>query len=63
LKPDLLSRYPLTTLNRITATLARAIAEQLDNSSRTGRAKFSQQDLDNDLIAVVRLFSKTTWQS
>jgi hypothetical protein len=58
LEPDLLSQHPLTTLNRITVTLALAVAEHLDDSGRSGRARFSQQDIDNGLIAVPRLFLK-----
>jgi hypothetical protein len=58
LNPDLLSRYPLATLNQITVTLALAVADHLDEADRAGRAKFSQQDLDNGLISVVRLFLK-----
>jgi hypothetical protein len=58
LNPDLLSRYPLATLKRITVTLALAVADHLDEADRAGRAKFSQQDLDNGLISVVRLFLK-----
>jgi plasmid maintenance system antidote protein VapI len=56
LEPELLSQHPLATLNRITVTLALAVMEHLDNSGRSGRATFSQQDLDNGLIAVPRLF-------
>ena len=58
LEPDLLSQHPLTTLNRITVTLALAVAEHLDDSGRSGRAEFSQQDIDNGLMAAVRLFFK-----
>jgi hypothetical protein len=58
LEPDLLSQHPLTTLNRITVTLASAVVEHLDKSDRSGRTKFSRQDVDNGLIAVLRLFIK-----
>jgi hypothetical protein len=58
LEPQLLSQHPLATLNRITVALTRAVDEHLDNSRRTGRATFSQQDIDNGLIAVLRLFLK-----
>jgi hypothetical protein len=58
LEPDLLSQRPLAMLNRITVTLALAVAEHLDNSDRSGRAKLSQHDIDNGLIAIPRLFLK-----
>jgi hypothetical protein len=58
LEPELLSQHPLATLNRITVTLALAVAEHLNDSDRSGRAKFSQHDIDNDLTAVQRLFLK-----
>jgi hypothetical protein len=58
LEPELLSQHPLTALNRITVTLALAVKEHLDDSRRTGRATFSQQDIDNGLIAIPRLFLK-----
>ena len=58
LEPELLSQHPLATLNRITVTLALAVAEHLDESDRSGRAKLSQYDIDNGLIAVPRLFLK-----
>ena len=58
LEPKLLSQHPLTALNRITVTLALAVGEHLDDSGRSGRAEFSQQDIDNGLMAAVRLFLK-----
>ena len=54
LEPELLSQHPLAT----TVTLALAVAEHLDDLDRSGRAKFSQEDLGNGLIAVPRLFLK-----
>src|SRR6516165_5398104 len=58
LEPKLLSQHPLAKLNRITVTLALAVAEHLDDSDRSGRAKFSRHDIDNLLFAVPRLFLK-----
>jgi hypothetical protein len=58
LEPELMSQHPLAKLNRVTVTLALAVAEHLDDSDRSGRAKLRQQDIDNSLIAVPRLFLK-----